>query len=250
MREAPSRTVLIVDDNEVNRALLLRQIERLGYQGTAVPSGTEAVAAVEASQFALILMDCRMPGMDGTEAARRIRKAEAGTGRRLPIVAVTANAMEGDREACLAAGMDDFLTKPVMLDILQAALDRFVGGPEERPLSPAMDAGHGPIRPEDGDEGPVPQLVRIYLSELPARVRDIHQAVETGNPDALAFAAHTLKSTSVLVGATGLMVLCSELEAAGRAGRAAELTDRLPFLDEESEAVRSTLEGAAAKAAR
>jgi CheY-like chemotaxis protein len=122
---------LVVDDNEVNRALLLRQLERLGYEATAVDSAVQALEAVAATPYAVVLMDCRMPGMDGMEATRRIREAEAGTGHRVPIVAVTANAMEADREACFEAGMDDFLTKPVMMENLRAMLDRFVLGVRE-----------------------------------------------------------------------------------------------------------------------
>ena len=123
-----ARTVLVVDDNEVNRALLLRQLERLGHEATAVAGAVQALEAVAATPYAVVLMDCRMPGMDGMEATRRIRETEAGTGQRVPIVAVTANAMEADREACFEAGMDDFLTKPVMMESLRAVLDRFVLG--------------------------------------------------------------------------------------------------------------------------
>ena len=136
-----SRTVLVVDDNEVNRALLLRQLERLGHKATAVASAVQALEAVAATPFAVVLMDCRMPGMDGMEATRRIRETEAGTGQRVPIVAVTANAMEADREACFEAVMDDFLTKPVMMESLRAVLDRFVlGTGEETEATPASYA--------------------------------------------------------------------------------------------------------------
>jgi len=129
--ETAARTILVVDDNEVNRALLLRQLKRLGHEAAAVSGGVQALEALAASRYALVLMDCRMPGMDGIEATRRIRETEASTGLRLPIVAVTANAMEADREACFAAGMDDVLTKPVTLEPLQAIVDRFMSEPEE-----------------------------------------------------------------------------------------------------------------------
>jgi CheY-like chemotaxis protein len=150
--ETAARTILVVDDNEVNRALLLRQLRRLGYEATAVSGGVQALEAVAASQYALVLMDCRMPGMDGIEATRRIREAEASTGQRLPVVAVTANAMEADREACFAAGMDDFLTKPVTLEPLQAIVDRFVGEWEEAPEAGPSSAG-GPDHVQMAPEG-------------------------------------------------------------------------------------------------
>jgi two-component system sensor histidine kinase/response regulator len=139
--EAAVRTILVVDDNEVNRALLVRKHKRLGHEATAVASGVQALEAVAATPYAAVLMDCRMPEMDGMEATRRIRETEAETGRRVPIVAVTANAMEADREACFEAGMDDFLTKPVMMESLRAVLDRFVLGiGEETKATPASSA--------------------------------------------------------------------------------------------------------------
>jgi two-component system, sensor histidine kinase and response regulator len=145
VEEAAARTILVVDDNEVNRALLLRQLERLGHEATAVASAVQALELVATTPYAVVLMDCRMPGMDGMEATRRIREAEAGTGQRVPIVAVTANAMEADREACFEAGMDDFLTKPVMMESLRAVLDRFVLGVREEteptPASSTPSAG-------------------------------------------------------------------------------------------------------------
>ena len=120
---------------------LLRQLKRLGHEVTAVASGVQALEAVAATPYAVVLMDCRMPEMDGMEATRRIRETEAGAGRRMPIVAVTANAMEADREACFDAGMDDFLTKPVMMESLRAVLDRFVLGiVEETKATPASSA--------------------------------------------------------------------------------------------------------------
>lgn len=250
MRKDAARTVLVVDDNEVNRTVLLRQLERLGYEATAASGGVQALEAVAGSPFALVLMDCRMPGMDGLEATRRIREAEAGTGWRIPIVAVTANAMEADREACFAAGMDDFLAKPVMLDGLRAILDRLV--PDEEAVAepaPRPPSSPGANRGETEGEDPSDPLLRMYLAELPGRVGAIRQAVGAGDPGALALAAHTLRSTSALVGATRLAQLCGDLEAAGRAGVAGGVADRLPLLDAESAAARWTLEGGAARTA-
>jgi CheY-like chemotaxis protein len=117
--------VLIAEDNPVNRKLALTQLKKLGYRANAVENGAEAVRAVAATAYDLVLMDCQMPELDGFDAARTIRRAEEQTGARVPIVAMTANALEGDREACLAAGMDDYLAKPVQLAELRAVLERF-----------------------------------------------------------------------------------------------------------------------------
>ena len=120
--------ILVAEDNPTNRIVILAQLGKLGYQATAVTNGAEAVAAVEGGGYDLVLMDCQMPVMDGFEATRRIREFDA----RLPIVAMTADAMPADRDRCLSEGMDDYLAKPVKLNLLSEVLARWL---------PAMMAG-------------------------------------------------------------------------------------------------------------
>jgi polar amino acid transport system substrate-binding protein len=118
---------LLVEDNPVNQKVARMQLENLGYRVQVVGNGREAVDAVARGEgYALILMDMQMPEMDGVTATKAIRRAEIASGRRLPIVAMTANAMEGDRETCIAAGMDDYISKPVNREKLRAALERWV----------------------------------------------------------------------------------------------------------------------------
>ena len=120
--------ILVAEDNPVNRKLALQQLKRLGFRAHAVSDGREAVEAAATGEYALVLMDCQMPDMDGFEATREIRHAELESGTHLAIVAMTANALEGDREACIAAGMDGYLAKPVQLSELRAVVDKYTSG--------------------------------------------------------------------------------------------------------------------------
>jgi CheY-like chemotaxis protein len=126
----PVATILVAEDNPVNQKVTLLQLRNLGYTADVVADGSEAIAALRRRPYSLVLMDAQMPTIDGIEATRRIRAAEhagePGFSRRVPIVAMTANAMSGDREACLAAGMDDYLAKPVKPDSLREVLTRFL----------------------------------------------------------------------------------------------------------------------------
>lgn len=122
--------VLVVEDNPVNQVVAARALRSLGYLTEIAPSGEEALRALEGGDFNLILMDCQMPGMDGYQTAAEIRRRETGSGRSVPIIAVTANSIEGDRERCAAAGMDDYLSKPFRMAALQAVLERWVTGAE------------------------------------------------------------------------------------------------------------------------
>ena len=124
--------ILVVEDNLVNQKVLIKMLKTLGQTATVANNGREALTVLEREQFSLILMDCQMPEMDGYEAAGEIRKREKGT-RRIPIIALTAAAMQGDRERCIAAGMDDYLSKPIDAARLDAAIRRWTAAPRETP---------------------------------------------------------------------------------------------------------------------
>jgi hypothetical protein len=138
--------ILLVEDNKVNQMVGSKVLENLGYRYEIANNGLEAVRAFEAGSYDAVLMDCQMPEMDGYEATGAIRRLEADTAavRRTPIIAMTAAAMEGDREACLASGMDDFITKPVRLEIVGTVLARWVGSTASRAVEHELSVS-GPV---------------------------------------------------------------------------------------------------------
>ena len=122
-----SERILVVEDNPVNQRLAMKQLERLGFKASAVSNGQEAIEAAMHADYDLVLMDCQMPEMDGYEATAEIRRREQRDGGHVTIVAMTANALAEDRTACLEAGMDDYLAKPVSLADLRSVIDRWIG---------------------------------------------------------------------------------------------------------------------------
>jgi PAS domain S-box-containing protein len=224
-----TRRVMVVEDNAVNQLLVGRQLERLGYEPLIVGSGESAVEAFRQAVFDAVLMDWQMPGMDGLEATRLLRSLELELDReRVPIVAMTASAMPGDRERCLAAGMDDFVAKPVNLATLGRTLATWLysagaadrkGDEGDAPsaAAPIVDGGVlDRLADELEDRALVATVVTTYKRELPGRVAGIEDAARSSDYAELGAIAHTLKSTSAAVGAEPLAALCRELEELAR----------------------------------
>jgi len=229
----PELRVLLVEDNPVNQELAVALLELLGCRVTVADNGREAVEAVRKVAFDLVLMDCQMPEMDGFEATRRIRTEETA-GRRLPIVAMTANVMEGDRNECLACGMDDFLPKPYRQSDLKAVLQRWGHGRpatgQAADVAPAesgqAEVSFDPapieeIKERFGDAATalLEKLIATYLDNSAKLIGTLEEALAAHDATRVFQAAHTLKSSSANIGAMRLSNLCMELEAAGRAGR-------------------------------
>ena len=233
--------LLVAEDNAVNRQLALALLRRLGYVADVVENGREVLDALERERYDVVLMDVQMPELDGLEATRQIRERR-GSSDAPRIIAMTANAMEGDREECLAAGMDDYLSKPIRPEELSRALARCRPARADDALD---DAALGKLVSSlgGGDEGreAVRELVEMFLDDAAAQMATLHGAVEQGDADTARRTAHTLKSSGATFGARPFAELCRELEALAREGRldaAAALLDRA---DQEWERARSAL---------
>ena len=226
--------VLVAEDNPVNQKVAVRQLERLGVAADAVANGIEAIEAVSRTEYGLVLMDVQMPEMDGFTAARELR----GRGATVPIVALTANAMSGDRERCVEAGMDDYLSKPILEEELVRVLRRFL--PSSSSTDSPLNAGTL-ARLREVSPGFVVEIAKIYLDDAPARLDAIRDAVARADAHALATAAHAFKSGSGNLGATAVHDLCAELEAMGKEGRLEGVQEKVAQLEREYGRVEGAL---------
>ena len=216
-----SLRVLVAEDNAVNQKLASSILQRAGHVALIVPNGREAVVAVERDRFDVVLMDVQMPVMGGFEATRLIRELEAGSGRRTPIIAVTARAMKGDREACLEAGMDGFVPKPIKAAELLETLESLAwGSPGE--LNAAVANG-SPVETLILDEGALLDLVSgnrelaselagLFLADLEPRVTEIVAAVAALDADRLRAGAHALRGSAGTLRAENVSAAAGVLE--------------------------------------
>ena len=248
--------LLIAEDNLVNQKVAVLTLSKMGYETCVVGDGRQAVEAFRSGAYACILMDCQMPEMDGYEAAGEIRRIEAGA-RRVPIVAMTAHAMKGDREKCLMAGMDDYLSKPLKTGELQDVLTKWIGkantmvttheqttAPAEAALPPALDMSViETLRSlcPGGDVDILADLTTAFLDDGRDRLRKMNDALSKGDETAARRAAHSLKGMSGSIGAIHLTTLSGQLEKAepGTIDRA-----RLQQLEEEFNRVSDALRAA------
>jgi CheY-like chemotaxis protein/HPt (histidine-containing phosphotransfer) domain-containing protein len=229
----PPRPVLIAEDNPINRAVAEALLARRGLKSEIAHNGREALEMATARDYSAIFMDCHMPELDGYEATRKIRASE--TDRHVPIIALTALSMPGDRDRCLAAGMDDYLAKPIRDADLQRVIARWLGRSDPPPAGangsaqpPGRGAAHPPGDVPLLDEGVLAQLreslsaeqLPLLLDALEAQVRvsvgEIEQAVGRGDLLQVREVAHRLKGSAASFGAARLQALCLHLEHSGR----------------------------------
>ncbi len=233
--------ILLVEDNLINQVLATEMLSQLAITIDISENGQEAILAIEKNQYDVILMDCQMPVMDGFEATRKIRQQEKleNKGNHLPIIALTANAMQGDEEACLSAGMDDYLSKPFTKAKLIEALNRWLTGsptPEQN-TAIVTDAENTTKQPQDdaenyqldqkmlenlralekdGHTGILSRVINIYLEKSPDLIKDLSSAYTDNDLTLLRRSAHSLKSSSANLGATQLSAVCQEIESLAR----------------------------------
>jgi len=205
----------------------------MGHRVDVASNGTEAVAAVRDDAYAAVLMDCQMPEMDGFEATRAIRRRE-GTERHTPIIAMTAGAMTGDKEKCLASGMDAYLSKPIKADTLAAMIGRWVtsGIPLEPQKAPSARLLDGTLLAGLRELGTMEfsSLVTLFLADGAGRIAELRMARATGDVEAMARLAHSLKGSSSTFGAGALAAWCEQLRvraAAADLAAADGLVDRV-----------------------
>ncbi|MEW6156779.1 MAG: response regulator, partial [Verrucomicrobiota bacterium] len=250
--------VLLAEDNAVNQKVALRQLQKLGFHADAVANGLEVLEALERIEYALVLMDCQMPEMDGYEATRRLRERDkAGGLERAPyIIAMTANALLGDRDLCLRAGMNDYIAKPVRMEELAAALERglnFLGQQAPLPMAPAKEpSGEAVLDPAilksirdlriEGEADPLPELVDLFLQDAPRHLHNICTSVQAQDALALEHAVHALKGASSNLGARLLADRCARLLDLARQGNLVAAAPLVPQVQLEFERARAALE--------
>ena len=247
--------ILLAEDNIVNQRLASRQLNKLGYNVDAVTNGKEVLEALDRVPYEIILMDCQMPEMDGYEVTKRIRlngmDPASPLGPTPYIIALTANALQGDREKCLAAGMNDYLTKPLHLSDLERSLQRAllkvrppprqeVTGSAEGVLDQTVIAGLKELR-EPGQPDPLAELIELFFRDARPRLQKMEAALAAKDFSALAAAAHSLKGSASNLGARRLASLCARLETEAKGQELSETANILLDVKSEFQQVEQTL---------
>jgi two-component system sensor histidine kinase/response regulator len=249
---------LLAEDNEVNQQLAVWILEKRGHSVTVAESGQAALDALATQQFDVVLMDVQMPEMNGFEATRIIRQIEQTTGRHLPIIAMTALAMKGDRERCLAAGMDDYIAKPIQAGQIFQTVDRLLrvdpdhSEAQHKSLIAVADSGMPDQAFDDGEllsrvEGSkelMEQLIAMFLEEYPPLLIEIAASVDRGDAKLVNQLSHRIKGSAAILSASGVVQTAQRLEDMGEANDLSGAIDALADLDRELNRLQEALNAA------
>jgi CheY-like chemotaxis protein/HPt (histidine-containing phosphotransfer) domain-containing protein len=235
--------ILLAEDNEVNQRLVVRVLEKRGHRVSVVGTGRAALEALRRAAFDVVLMDVQMPEMGGFEATAALRAAEAGTGRRMPVIAMTAHAMKGDRERCLAAGMDGYVSKPVQTQELLQAIASVVTQSADRtttegqvPAPAVVGVDRARLMEQlGGDEELLREVVGLFHQGFARSLAGLRAAMEAGDAARLEREAHSLRGSVAVFGCAPATEMAHQLETQGRAG---DLTGAAAVLAELEETLR------------
>ncbi|MGH2737790.1 MAG: response regulator [Actinomycetota bacterium] len=247
--------VLLAEDNPANRKLALAMLRKLGYAADAVTNGLEAIEAVERSPYDAVLMDCRMPAMDGFQATAEIRRREDSASR-MPIIAMTADAMEGDRQKCLDAGMDDYVSKPVSFESLDAVLQRWVSSADAR-MTPSSPSSEGPVEEERSLDPAIisslrqlqtrrerewmPRLISMFLEDAASTLESLRQALKLEEQETITKRAHALAGTAASFGARRMGRLSGHLKTLGSQSQFESARETMAEIEAEFDRVSEAL---------
>ena len=255
--------ILLAEDNLTNQEVAVAMLKKLGYSADLVANGAAALEALRKADYDVVLMDCEMPEMDGYEATKRIRDLRAGTRHpRIPIIAITADAMTGDRDRCLQAGMSDYIAKPVELRILAVVLEKWLNPPASAG-EVSTRAGQSPANTEVvfnqtvfnqavfnqedllarlmGDKDLASKVIAGFLDDAPRQLRTLQKMLEAGDADGARRQAHALKGAAATMSAEALRALCSETQDAAAAMELSRALALLPRLQEQFELLKTAL---------
>jgi PAS domain S-box-containing protein len=241
--------ILLAEDNPVNQKLALRLLEKRGHRVIVVSNGREALEALDKRSYDLVLMDVQMPVMDGLEATALLREKEKSSGSRQTVIAMTAMVMKGDRERCLEAGMDGYISKPIRVQELDEALDRHVAHDrEDLPGVHLSEPKTGSVSAEElmerinGDLGFLSELLDIFRRDYPQQIQAVRQAIADGDAPALQRVGHTLKGSLGNLAAPVASQIAADLESMGESGDLTRAADRMADLEAELIRVAEMLE--------
>ncbi|MBW2489764.1 MAG: response regulator, partial [Deltaproteobacteria bacterium] len=266
-RQQRSARILLAEDNITNQKVAMSTLKNFGYSADIVKNGKEAVDAIKKIPYDIVLMDCQMPGMDGYEATNEIRKwekelkdgsadrsgsnLESSTGsKRVPIIAMTAHALKGDREKCLNAGMDDYIAKPIhpkkLCDIIEKWLNESEGRLEAEVVNESL--------PKDvifdkgsffdrllGDEDLAKEILKGFIEDSLCQIRSIKEAFDNKDTNVIYRQAHSLKGAAANISATAFKEIAYQIEIAGETGDLIKAASLIPKLDEQFEALKHRL---------